>query len=50
MKCPYCKGKNLRLAATWPVDKWVCRDCEEKAKLLLAKGLTKSEIEKILKK
>lgn len=48
-KCPYCKGKNLYLKRTFPIDVYGCRDCEKKAEFLKEKGLSESEIKKILK-
>jgi len=48
-KCPYCKGKNLYLKRTSPVEVYGCKDCEEKAKILQQYGLSKDEIKKILR-
>ena len=49
MKCPYCKGKNLYLKATFPVEKYGCRDCEKKVKYLQKCGLNDKQIEKVIK-
>jgi len=49
MKCPYCKGKNLYLKRTSPVDVYGCKDCEKKAAILQKHGLSKDEIKKILR-
>ncbi len=48
-KCSYCNGKNLYLKRTSPTEKLGCRDCENKVKLLEAKGLNRAEILKIIK-
>lgn len=48
MRCPYCKGKNLYLKRTSPMTVYGCRDCEHKVKLLREKGLSDSEIKKVL--
>ena len=50
MKCPYCKGKNLYLRRTSPMEQYGCRDCDKKVKLLREKGLTDKEIRKIITK
>jgi len=47
--CPYCKGSNLYLKRTSPMEVLGCRDCEKKTKLLEKKGLSRREIEKIIK-
>lgn len=47
-KCPNCKGKNLYLKRTNPVEKWGCRDCEKKIKILRSKGMRDNEIKKII--
>lgn len=49
-KCPYCKGENLYLKRTSPVEVYGCKDCEKKAKTMQQHGLSKSEIKKILQK
>ncbi len=49
MKCPYCKGKNLYVKRTFPVEKYGCRDCEKKVKYLRECGLTDKQIEKVVK-
>ena len=49
VKCPYCKGKNLYLKRTFPVEKYGCRDCENKVKYLRECGLNDKQIEKVLK-
>lgn len=48
-KCPYCKGKNLYLKRTSPMEVYGCRDCEKKAKYLEEQGLTRKQIEKVIK-
>ena len=48
-KCPYCKGKNIYLKRTSPVEVLGCKDCEKKAKFLKEKGLSEKEILKIIK-
>jgi glutaredoxin len=49
-KCPYCKGKNLYLKRTSPMEAYGCRDCEEKAEYLLKCGLTKKQIMTLFEK
>lgn len=49
MKCPYCKGKNIYIKATYPTVRYGCVDCEKKAKYLQSCGLSKKQIEKVLK-
>ena len=49
MKCPYCKGKNLYLKRTFPVETYGCRDCEKRAKKLRELGLSEKEIKAFLK-
>ncbi len=49
-KCPYCKGKNLYLKRTSPMDVYGCRDCEKKVKYMQECGLSKQQIEKIYEK
>lgn len=49
MKCPYCKGKNIYLKRTSPVEKYGCRDCEKKIKYLRECGLNDKQIEKVIK-
>ena len=34
MKCPYCKGKNLYLKRTYPMERYGCRDCEREIQYL----------------
>lgn len=46
-KCPYCKGKNLYLKRTNPVDVYGCKDCEKKTKYLEEQGLSKEQIKKL---
>lgn len=48
-KCPYCKGKNLYLKRTSPVNVYGCRDCEKKVRYLKELGLTKEQIKKVIK-
>ena len=48
-KCPYCKGKNLYLKRTSPIEVLGCRDCEKKTKHLEKQGLSKEQIIKIMK-
>jgi len=48
-KCPYCKGDNLYLKRTSPMDVWGCKDCERKTKYLLQQGLSKAQIIKLIK-
>lgn len=48
-KCPYCKGKNLYLKRTSPMEKYGCKDCENKAKYLEERGLSRKQIIKLLK-
>ena len=48
MKCSYCKGKNLYLKRTSPVEIYGCKDCEKKVAILQRHGLGKDEIKKIL--
>lgn len=48
-KCPYCRGKNLYLQRTSPVEVIGCRDCQEKTSMLEKKGLSRAEITKIIK-
>lgn len=48
-KCPYCKGKNLYLKRTSPMEVYGCKDCEKKAKYLEEQGLTRKQIEKVIK-
>ena len=49
MKCPHCKGKNLYLKRTFPVEIYGCRDCEKSANYLRKCGLTDKQIKKALK-
>lgn len=49
MKCPYCGGTNLYLQRTSPIQVIGCKDCQEKARLLKNKGLSRKEIEKFIK-
>lgn len=49
MKCPYCKGKNLYLKRTSPMEAYGCRDCENKVKYLEEQGLSKVQIKKLFK-
>lgn len=50
IKCPYCKGKNLYIKRTSPIEQYGCRDCEAKVKILRKHGLSNKEILKILTK
>ena len=50
MRCPYCKGKNLYLKQTSPVEKYGCRDCENKVEYLRKCGLNNKQIEKVIKR
>lgn len=50
MKCPYCKGKNLYLKRTFPIEKYGCRDCEKRVKLLCEHGLSDKEIKRIIER
>lgn len=46
-KCPHCRGKNLYLKRTSPMDAWGCKDCEKKVKYLGKQGLSKKQIKKV---
>jgi len=48
-KCPYCKGKNLYLKRTSPIEVLGCKDCERKTKYLEEQGLSRKQIEKVIK-
>ena len=48
-KCPYCKGKNLYLKRTSPMEVYGCRDCEKKVKYMQEQGLSKQQMDKIIK-
>ena len=48
-KCPYCKGKNLYLKRTSPMDIYGCRDCEAKIKILREEGLSEDKIKALFK-
>ena len=48
-KCPYCKGKNLYLKRTSPMEVWGCKDCEKKTKYLEERGLSRKQIMKMMK-
>jgi hypothetical protein len=48
MKCPYCKGKNLYLKRTWPMEVYGCRDCEKKTAYMRECGMTDRQIKKVL--
>lgn len=50
MKCPYCKGKNLYLKRTSPVEQYGCGDCEKKIKLLRDDGVSEATIRKMFKR
>lgn len=47
-KCPYCKGKNLYLKRTSPIEKWGCKDCEKKIKIMRENGMSDKDIKKII--
>jgi len=47
-KCPYCKGKNLYLKRTSPIEKYGCRDCEKKIKIMRESGMSESSIRKVM--
>lgn len=49
-KCPYCKGKNLYLKRTSPVEQYGCRDCERKIEKLRAAGMSDREIKDFFKR
>ena len=44
MKCPYCKGKNLYLKRTSPMEVYGCRDCEKEKQYLKECGLSDDQI------
>ncbi|MFI3236797.1 MAG: hypothetical protein R3Y47_02065 [Lachnospiraceae bacterium] len=48
-KCPYC-GNQLHIERTSPTLKYGCTDCMKLSNELLAKGLSKQEVEKIIKR
>lgn len=50
MKCPYCKGKNLYLKRTSPIEKYGCRDCEKRIKSLREYGLSDKEIKRVIER
>ena len=47
-KCPYCNGTNLYLCRTSPMEKYGCRDCDKKTKLMQENGMSKKDILKVL--
>lgn len=49
MKCPYCKGKNLYIKRTSPVEQYGCRDCEKEIEYLKSCGMKPEEIKKLFK-
>ena len=49
MKCPHCKGTNLYLKRTFPIEQYGCKDCEEKVNYLRQCGLNNNQIKKIIK-
>ena len=49
-KCPYCRGKNLYLKRTSPVEVLGCRDCDKTVRFLKEKGLSMKEIKKVITK
>jgi uncharacterized protein YlaI len=50
MKCSYCKGKNLYLKRTSPMDQYGCRDCEKKIALLRKEGVSEKTIRLMFQK
>lgn len=48
MKCPYCKGKNLYLKRTFPMEKYGCKDCEKKIEIMRKNGTGEDDIRKII--
>ena len=47
-KCPYCKGKNLYLKRTSLFEKYGCRDCERKIKIMRENGMSDRDIRKVI--
>lgn len=47
-KCLYCKSKNLYLKRTSPVEKYGCRDCERKVKIMRENGMSGKDIKKVI--
>lgn len=47
-KCPYCKGVNLYLRRSWPVEKYGCKDCERRVKIMQDAGMSKEEIKQVI--
>ena len=48
-KCPYCKGKDLYLKRTSPVEKYGCRDCDKRVKVMRRNGMSDKEIMKVIR-
>lgn len=47
-KCPYCKGRNLYLKRTFPVEKWGCKDCEKRIAIMRRNGMNEKDIRKVI--
>ncbi len=47
-KCPYCKGKNLYLKRTSPIEKLGCRDCDKRIEVMRDSGMSDSDIKRVI--
>jgi hypothetical protein len=48
-KCPYCGSKELYTKRTFPVEKYGCRCCDKKVKIMQESGMERKQIMKVIK-
>lgn len=48
-KCPYCGSKDLYIARTSPIEKYGCRECDRKVKIMQENGMERKQILRVIK-